>query len=100
MKLELLLDNTAQFTELIRITNFTNIEECLQIINKHFLSPHELATAEPEDLFYTDDQDGKEYKYCHIAGDGNVSFVVDLNEYSEGYTSEQKWNVVSSTFIN
>lgn len=99
MKLELLLDNESQFTDLVRITDFTSVKECLDIVNKYFISPHQLAEAHPDDLFYSEHPDGKNYKYLYVAGDGEVSFVEDLNEFSEDYQSEQEWGVVSSKEI-
>ena len=101
MKLEALLDKNGQYTELFRIIDFTSIEECLQRINEHFISPYELATAEPSDLFYADVEfcEGKNYKYCYVAGDGQVAFVEDLSEFSEGYNTEEEWKVTDSVLL-
>ena len=45
------------------------------------------------DMFYTDDENGKNYTYCQIAGDGQVHFVESLDEFSEGYNTENEWDV-------
>ena len=95
MKLELLLDNTAQFTELIRITDYSKRQECIDTINKFFL------LQDDEYPYYTEDEDsGQKYNYVYTTGDGRLCFVESLTEFSDGYHTEQEWNVAYSIPMN
>ena len=87
------------FAELIRIENFTTIEEALDRINKWIEGTDDLSKYEEDDLFYTTDQDGRDYKYVHTANDGQCSFVESLTEFSENYTTEEKWGIVEEREI-
>ena len=79
--------NGEYFTELVKIEDFTNIEDCLKIINDHFLEDDD------DGLFETDNVDNKNYKYAYISGDGEVYFVENLDEFSESRNTEEKWDV-------
>ena len=87
------------FAELIRIENFTTIEEALDRINKWIEGTDDLSKYEEDDLFYTTDQDGRDYKYVHTANDGQCSFVESLDEFSESHNREEKWGIYSSIEI-
>jgi hypothetical protein len=87
------------FAELIRIENFTTIEEALDRINKWIEGKDDLSDYEEDDLCYTTDKDGRDYKYVHTAGDGQCSFVESLTEFSENYTTEEKWGIVEEREI-
>lgn len=94
MKLELLLDETAMFTELIRITDYTTRQECIDAINRFF-------KTEEDYPYYTDEDDSEaKYNYVHTTGDGQLCFVESLTEFSDGYHTEQEWNVVHSIPMN
>ena len=96
MKLEKLLDNESQFTELVRITDFTTVSECVDAVNKYY----GLENEDPMDKYHTEDTDEAKYNYLYVSGDGFIYFVSDLNEFDEGYRSEQEWGVVSSEPMN
>jgi hypothetical protein len=87
------------FTELIRIEDFSTIEEALNRINKWIEGVDDLSAYEECDLFYTSDKNGRNYKYVHTADDGQCSFVESLDEFSENYTTEEKWGVVEEREI-
>lgn len=93
MKLEILLTKTAKFTDLIRITDFDSIEHCLKLINSFF-------NTDPDYPYYTEDEEGKDYKYVYLAGDGQACFVEQLSDFDEGYRTEQDWDVSHSIIIN
>ena len=95
MKLFDLRDKDNYVTELIKIEDFTTIEEALDRINKHIEGTDDLSDYEECDLFYTTDKNGRDYKYVHTADDGQCSFVESLDEFSENYTTEEKWGVYS-----
>ena len=99
MKLFDLRDKNNYVTELIKIENFTSIEEALDRINKYIEGTDDLSDYEESDLFYTSDKNGKDYKYVYTGGDGQCSFVESLDEFSENYTTEEKWGVYSSIEI-
>lgn len=94
MKLELLLDETVSFTELIRITDYTSRQECIDAINRFF-------KTEGDYPYYTDEDDsGKKYNYVHTTGDGQLCFVESLTEFNDGYHTEQEWGVVNSIIMS
>jgi hypothetical protein len=88
MKLEKLLNRDGIFTELVRITNFTTIEECMKVFKKHF----------DWNDFFTKEKNEKDYKYAYLAGDGQVHFAENLNEFNCSET-EEDWRVVYSEII-
>jgi DNA-binding transcriptional regulator WhiA len=92
LKLEILLDKKARFTELIRIENFTTTKHCLEIINKFF----EMGS---DDSYYTKSKNNKNYKYVYLSGDGEAYFVERLSEFSNG-TTEHDWEVKHSISMN
>ena len=79
------------FTELIKIEDFSTIEECLKMINEAF----DDEDWEP----LTMDQVGKKYspksnsKYVQLTGDGTLYFVDSLNEFNGKYNTEEGWGV-------
>lgn len=77
------------FTELVKIEDFTTIKDCLKVINEYILDEEDIEDCP----FYTDDEDGKDYKYAYVSGDGRVYFVESLNEFSESRNTEKKWDV-------
>lgn len=78
------------FSELIKIEGFTNIQDCLDIINKRFLTEQEIIDYP----FYTSDTNDKDYKYCYVCSDGEVCFVEDLSEF-QGSKTEEDWRIES-----
>jgi len=99
MKLFALQTEDNYFTELIKIEDFTTIEEALDRINKFIEGTDDLSDYEEDDLFYTTDKDGRDYKYVYTSNDGQCSFVESLDEFSESHNSEEKWRVYSSIEI-
>jgi hypothetical protein len=93
MKLFELRSKDDYFTELVRIENFTTVEEVLNRLDKWIEGTDDLSEYEESDLLYTSDENGRNYKYVHTAGDGQCSFVESLDEFSENYTTEAKWGV-------
>ena len=85
MKLFDLRDNYNNLTELFRIEEFSTVEEVIEKLNNWF--------SLDSDSFYTSNTNGKDYKYVYVAGDGDCHFVESLNEFSEGFQSEQDWKV-------
>ena len=90
------------FSELIKIENFTNTQDVLNIINKNYLEGFETYT--PEELedegFYTKSPEGKNYQYAYISGDGEVYFVESLKEFSKDRQTEEDWDIASWKSIN
>jgi len=82
------------FTELIKIEDFTTIEDCLKIINDYFLEDDD------DCLYETDDIEEKDYKYAYISQDGSVTFVESLDEFSESRKTEEAWDVDFWTSLN
>ena len=89
------LNKKGDFTGLVKIKNFTTVDDCLKILNKEF------ANAQPDDEDYDESDSlytsvkypGKGYTYCQVAGDGEVDFVKSLKDYSKGYNTEKEWGV-------
>jgi hypothetical protein len=95
MKLEKLLDKKGLFTELVRITDYTSRQECIDAINEFF------DLTNDEYPYYTDEEDsGKKYNYVYLTGDGQLCFVESLDEFSESHRTEQEWGVVHSIYMN
>ena len=90
------------FSELIKIENFTNTQDVLNIINKNYLEGFETYT--PEELedegFYTKSPGSKNYQYAYVSGDGEVYFVENLKEFSKDRQTEEDWDVESWKSIN
>lgn len=97
MKLEKLLDKKGRFTELVRITDYTSIQECIDIIN-NFYEEDEYPWYVDKDLDTLGTE--KTFTYVYLTGDGRLDFVENLNEFDEGYKSEQEWGVVHSIPMN
>lgn len=93
MKLEMLLDKKARFTELVRIKNFTNVKNCLKQINTFF-------EFEKSEGYYSDNKENHNYKYVYLSGDGQAYFVEELNEFDEDFRTEQDWRVHHSFPMN
>ncbi len=75
------------FSELIRIEDFSTVEEVLDKINRHYLD------EDDDCLFETNDVDKEFYTYCYLSGDGQVYFVESLDEFSRDRRSEEEWGV-------
>jgi hypothetical protein len=75
------------FSELLIIEDFTTIEDVIFKINEHFLD----EGYDADDSYYTDNENGIDYKYCYMADDGDLTFVEDLNEFSEYRNTLDKW---------
>lgn len=85
MKLFDLKDKNNKTTELFRIENFTSVEEVINKLNQHL-------GVKDGDTLYTDDS-GTGYNYVYVASDGSCSFVKSLDEFSDGYKTEEDWGV-------
>jgi hypothetical protein len=99
MKLFELKTEKDYFTELIKIENFSSIEEALDRINKFLLKEDDLLDYDEDDLFYTKDKNGRDYKYVYTSSDGQCTFVESLNEFAESHNTEEKWNVFKAIEI-
>ena len=85
MKLFDLKDKNNKPTELFRIENFTSVEEVINKLNQYL-------GIEDGDTLYTDDS-GTGYNYAYVASDGDVKFVKSLDEFDDGYKTEEEWGV-------
>ena len=88
MKIFDLKDQNGNSTELFKIENFTNTDEVIDTLNKH-LNTDELHTEDT----------GTGYNYAYVAGDGDVKFVKSLDEFDEGFKTEEEWGVASAEEI-
>lgn len=88
MKIFDLKDENNESTELFKIEDFTNTDEVIDTL-KTYLNTDGLHTEET----------GTEYNYAYVAGDGDVRFVKSLDEFSDGYQTEEEWGVASSKEI-
>ena len=88
MRLFDLKDEDNESTELFRIENFTNVEDVINRLNQHL----GIEVEDESDSLYTDDS-GTGYKYVHVASDGDCHFVKSLDEFSDGYQTEEEWGV-------
>ncbi len=88
MKIFDLKDQNNNSTELFKIENFTTIEEVIAA----------LETYLKVEGLYTEDT-GTGYNYVYVAGDGDVTFVKSLDQFSDGYQTEEEWGVTSSKII-
>jgi hypothetical protein len=72
-----------EFMELVKIDGFATSQEALDEINKLYPweDPYELGTSVDYPL------------YAYLAGDGQVTFVNDLSEFSDSYHTEEGWGV-------
>jgi hypothetical protein len=93
MKLIALYDKNNYFTELIKIENFTTVKEALERINKWIEGVDDLSEYDEDDLFYSKDNDDRNYKYVYTSNDGQCSFVESLDEFAESHNTEEKWGV-------
>ena len=93
MKIFDLKDKNGKPTELFKIEDFTSVEDAIDMLNKHY------GIGEDEvDSFYTDET-GTDYNYAYVASDGYTRFVKSLDEFSDGYQTEEEWGVASSEEI-
>ena len=93
MKIFDLKDKNGKPTELFKIEDFTSVEDAIDMLNKYY------GMGEDEvDSFYTDET-GTDYNYAYIANDGYTRFVKSLDEFSDGYQTEEEWGVASSEEI-
>jgi hypothetical protein len=88
-----LKDKNGKPTELFKIEDFTTTEDAIKVLNKHFG-----LSGEDDDTIYTDET-GTDYNYVYVANDGSARFVKSLDEFSDGYQTEEEWRVVSSEEI-
>ena len=88
-----LKDKNGKPTELFKIEDFTTTEDAIKVLNKHFG-----LSGEDDDTIYTDET-GTDYNYVYVANDGSARFVKSLDEFSEGYNTEEEWRVASSEEI-
>jgi hypothetical protein len=88
-----LKDKNGRSTELFKIEDFTTTEDAIDMLNKYY------DMGEDEvDSFYTDET-GTDYNYAYVANDGYTRFVKSLDEFSDGYQTEEEWRVASSEEI-
>jgi hypothetical protein len=88
-----LKDKNGKPTELFKIENFSSVEDAIDMLNKYY------GMGENEvDSFYTDET-GTDYNYAYVANDGYTRFVKSLDEFSDGYQTEEEWGVASSEEI-
>ena len=93
MKIFDLKDKNGKPTELFKIENFSSVEDAIDMLNKYY------GMGEDEvDSFYTDET-GTGYNYAYVANDGHTRFVKSLDEFSDGYQTEEEWGVASSKEI-
>jgi hypothetical protein len=93
MKMFDLKDKNGKPTELFKIEDFTTTEDAITVLNKHFG-----LSGEDDDTIYTDET-GTDYNYVYVANDGSARFVKSLDEFSEGYNTEEEWRVASEEEI-
>ena len=88
-----LKDKNGKPTELFKIENFSSVEDAIDMLNKYY------GMGENEvDSFYTDET-GTDYNYAYVANDGYTRFVKSLDEFSDGYQTEEEWRVASEEEI-
>jgi hypothetical protein len=88
-----LKDKNGKPTELFKIENFSSVEDAIDMLNKYY------GMGENEvDSFYTDET-GTDYNYAYVANDGYTRFVKSLDEFSDGYQTEEEWGVASEEEI-
>jgi hypothetical protein len=93
MKMFDLKDKNGKPTELFKIENFSSVEDAIDMLNKYY------GMGENEvDSFYTDET-GTDYNYAYVANDGYTRFVKSLDEFSDGYQTEEEWGVASEEEI-
>jgi hypothetical protein len=93
MKMFDLKDKNGRSTELFKIEDFTTTEDAIKVLNKHFG-----LSGEDDDTIYTDET-GTDYNYVYVANDGSARFVKSLDEFSDGYQTEEEWRVASEEEI-
>jgi hypothetical protein len=71
-----------KFTELVRITNFSSVEESIKRIQEHFNC----------EFYWTHNKNNKKFKYAYLTGDCQVYFVKELKEFNFSKT-EKDWKV-------
>lgn len=84
-------DEQGRFTELIKIQGFKTTQEALDKINQllgskgeddeYYMSYHHYITLINP-------------RYAYLADDGQITFVKDLSEFGDSYTTEEDWRVV------
>jgi hypothetical protein len=76
-------NSSGKFTELAKLRGFKTPQEALDKINQALPNeePYELSSGENDP------------SYAYLSDDGQVTFVKDLSEFSEGYDTEDSWGV-------
>jgi hypothetical protein len=95
MKLFELKDKNNNSVELFKIEDFTTVKGVFDRLHKHF----NITVIDESDSLYTDEAEGQ-FNYVYVAGDGFCRFVESLTEFSEGYQTEEAWQVHSSIEVN
>jgi hypothetical protein len=78
-------DKDGRFTWLVKLQGFSTSQEALDEIN-------ELLNLK-DGPYYIDSFTPDNPSYAYLAGDGEVSFVEDLSEFSGDYQTEEGWGV-------
>jgi hypothetical protein len=84
-------DEQGRFTELVKLRGFKTPQEALDKINQL------LGLKEEGDKYYMNVpyyNDVINPTYAYLAGDGDTTFVKDLSEFGDSYTTEEGWSVV------
>jgi hypothetical protein len=95
MTIKELKDKNNKSTELFKIEDFTSVKEVFDRLHKHF----DMIVVDESDSFYTDETEGS-FNYVYVASDGFCRFVESLTEFSEGYQTEEAWQVHNSVEVN
>ena len=91
MTIKELKDKNNRSTELFKIEDFTTVKEVFDRLHKHF----DMTVIDESDSLYTDEAEGN-FNYVYVASDGFCRFVESLTEFSEGYQTEEGWQVHNS----
>jgi len=83
------LKNDGSWTELVKIKGYSDSKKALEKINKLF-------NLYGDDAFYSSWMQTPKLNniaYAYLAGDGDVSFVNSLSDFSPGFQTEEGWGV-------
>jgi hypothetical protein len=86
MKIKLIeLRTKDQFSEFIKVENFTTKEECLEIINNYYKDelPWELIN----------NNHIEKCELIHLTGDGRVGFFENFSDGIEWLNYDEKYNI-------
>jgi hypothetical protein len=86
MKLKLIeLRTKDQFSEFIKVENFTTKKECLEIINNYYkdIIPYEL----------NDNNNIEKCELIYLTGDGNIYFYENFSDGIEWLNYDEKYNI-------